>query len=115
MPDPLAQLGLAVAGVELDRGVVVRRAIALDDEDLDREIGIDVVMDAVAGKHLDGVVIHQHGKGHDQLALAFAKHAPHVRIQSEHLSRDIELLLGHRPRVRLICRGLGKALHGHRL
>ena len=79
-----------------------------------RRTAIDVVVNAVAGEHLDGVVVHQHRKGHGQLALTLAQHPRHVRIKTEHIGRDIELLLGHRPRVRRLWHCLGEASARHR-
>src|SRR5205807_8876902 len=67
---------------------------------------VDVVVHPVAGEHLDGAVVHEHRKSHDQLALALPQDPGHAGIEPQHTGRDVELLLGEQPRIRTLTLGL---------
>ena len=61
----------------------------------------EVVLDAVAGEDLDAAVVHQDREVHGQLATRLAQDPAEAGVQVEHVSGEIELLLGDLPRVDL--------------
>ncbi len=59
----------------------------------------EVVLDAVAGEDLDAAVVHVHREVDGQLAARLAQHAAQARVEVEPVGGQVELLLGHFPRV----------------
>ena len=68
-----------------------------------------VVLDAVAGEDLDRPVVHLHGEVNGELATWLAEDATHGVVEVEPLRGEVELLLGHGPRID----GRGDVLGGH--
>ena len=60
-----------------------------------------VVLDAVAGEHLDAPVVHLHREVDGQLAARLAQHAAKTGIEVESFGGEIELPLRNRPGVDL--------------
>ena len=58
-----------------------------------------VVLDAEAGEDLDGAIVHVDGKVDGELAAGLAQDAPEAGIQVELLGGEVELALGHVPRI----------------
>ena len=79
--------------------LVDRHVLVVADAPLARP-ATDVVLDAVAGEHLNVPVIHGDREVDGQLALRDAEHASHAVVEIEPIGREIELLLGDGPDVR---------------
>ncbi len=58
----------------------------------------EVVLDAVAGEHLDGAVVHLDREVDGQLAARLAQDAAHALVQAQPIGGEIELLLRDLPR-----------------
>ena len=106
--DDDAALGAAVGDVD-DRALpghphrqgldlVEGHALVVADAALGRAAA-QVVLDAIAGEDLDAAVVHLHREVDDQLAPRLAQDPAQAGIEVQPLGRQVELLLGHLPRV----------------
>ena len=59
----------------------------------------EVVLDAVAGEDLDGAVVHLHREVDGELAPGLPQDLAQAGVEVEPLGGEVELLLGHVPRV----------------
>jgi len=59
----------------------------------------EVVLDAVAGEDADRPVVHLDREGHGECPARLAQDLADARVQLQMFGREVELLLGNRPRV----------------
>ena len=50
-------------------------------------------------EELHRTIVHAHRHRDDELALRFTQHGPQLLVQVQSVSSDVELALGHGPRI----------------